>query len=229
MPNINEILDRIAHIKGYKTENKIAELFSVSPSTVSTWKLRNSIPYEKVIAFCEESNLSLDYVINGEGELYLDERGIEPVYRTRHYGPGLEDFTLVPKYKVRLSGGPGNYVLEEDMEHHLVFKTTWLKRRCPGNGCGLFTVTGDSMAPHVTEGDIVLVDMAKNQPLDIVDGKIYAFSEWETVKIKRLMRQGPKIMAQSDNILNIGPSMIEVDIGQFRLIGKIVWVGHEVR
>jgi len=85
------------------------------------------------------------------------------------------------------------------------------------------------MAPHVTEGDIVLVDMAKNQPLDIVDGKIYAFSEWETVKIKRLMRQGPKIMAQSDNILNIGPSMIEVDIGQFRLIGKIVWVGHEVR
>lgn len=56
-----------------------------------------------------------------------------------------------------------------------------------------------------------------------------AISEWETVKIKSLIRQGPKIMAHSDNALALVPSMIEVDLEQFRLIGKIAWVGHEVK
>lgn len=92
-----------------------------------------------------------------------------------------------------------------------------------------FTVTGDSMAPHIMEVDIVPVDMTRNQPHDITDGRIYAYGEWDTVKIKRLIRQGPKIMAHTDNPLSVVPSMNEVDLTQFRLIGKIVWVGHEVK
>jgi len=198
---------------------------------ISEWENEVYIPNITVIRnICERFQIDANWLLFGLGNkeslLFSAER---PYQRGARHLLDLEDFTLVPKYKVRLSGGPGNYVLEEDIEHHLAFKTTWLKRRCSGNGCGLFTVTGDSMAPHITEGDIVLVDMSKNEPQDIVDGKIYAFGEWDTVKIKKLIRQGPKIMAHSENTIAMVPSMIEVDLEQFRLIGKIVWVGHEVK
>jgi len=71
--------------------------------------------------------------------------------------------------------------------------------------------------------------MTENQLQDILDGKIYAYGEWDTVKIKRLIRQGSKIIAHSDNVMAPVSSMLEVDLEQFRLIGKIVWVGHEVK
>lgn len=222
----NFIGTRLRQYRKYKNLNVLdfSKLLNISQGSLSGIENNKSKPSSDTLAsMVLNTDINLAWLLTGDGEMI-----VSPIIR-RPECACIEDFTLVPKYKVRLSGGPGNYVLEEDIEHHLAFKTTWLTKRCPENGCGLFTVTGDSMAPHITEGDIVLVDMTKNQPQDITDGKIYAYGEWDTVKIKRLMRQGPKIMAHSDNPLAVVPSMIEVDLAQFRLIGKIVWVGHEVK
>lgn len=136
------------------------------------------------------------------------------------------DFSLVPKYKARLSGGHGSFETSTEVENFLSFKTAWLKARCALNCCGLFEVRGDSMAPFITDGDVVLVNMSKNTIDDITDGKIYAFSEGDRVRVKRLSLKGAAIVAYSDNKLEGGdPTEVEPD---FRLIGKVVWVGHEV-
>ncbi len=142
--------------------------------------------------------------------------------------PCLEDFNFVSKYYAQPSGGPGAYVLSQDVEQQYAFKTTWLKKRCQPNQCGLFTVRGNSMLPSIGDGDLVLVDMSKKELRDIIDGQIYAFTEGDLMKVKRLVKKGSKIIAISDNKAEI-PDPMEVDMEQFRLIGRVIWVGHEYK
>ena len=67
MQEISQILDRIIKLKGLKNDKELAKLFSVAPNTISSWRSRGSIPYEKIIAFCVQEGFSLDYVFPGEG------------------------------------------------------------------------------------------------------------------------------------------------------------------
>lgn len=41
--------------------------------------------------------------------------------------------------------------------------------------------------------------------------------------------QVPKIMAQSDNWLAVALAVVAVHLEQFRLIGKVIWVGHDAK
>ena len=167
-----------------------------------------------------EFNVYYNWLLTGEGEKttpsYVSER------------PCIEDFSFVSKFFAQPSGGPGSYVLSQDVEQQYAFKTSWLKKRCQPNQCGLFTVRGNSMLPSIGDGDLVLVDMSKKELRDIIDGQIYAFTEGDLMKVKRLVKKGSKIIALSDNKAEI-PDPMEVDMEQFRLIGRVIWVGHEYK
>ncbi len=139
----------------------------------------------------------------------------------------LPDFTAVPKYKARLSGGPGSLEDSDQIEANMMFRTEFLKKKGPVNKMALFEVSGDSMVPFIHHGDVVLVDRSHDTSKQIVDGKAYAFQENGTVKVKRLSRQGDKIIASSDNHMMHPP--YHVDLDMFHLIGKVIWVGHEVK
>ena len=84
------------------------------------------------------------------------------------------------------------------------------------------------MLPSIGDGDLVLVDMSKKELRDIIDGQIYAFTEGDLMKVKRLVKKGSKIIALSDNKAEI-PDPMEVDMEQFQLIGRVIWVGHEYK
>ena len=49
------------------TGGELAEKLGVAPSTISTWKVRNTIDYELLFAKCESVNLN--WLITGEGEM----------------------------------------------------------------------------------------------------------------------------------------------------------------
>lgn len=83
------------------------------------------------------------------------------------------------------------------------------------------------MYPTIHHGDVVMVDRSYNTREDIINGKIYAFSEGEYVKVKRLAVQGERIRVISDN--KIADPDYPADMDFFHLIGKVVWVGHETR
>ncbi len=134
-------------------------------------------------------------------------------------------FCLVPKYKARLSGGHGSFEVSDQVEANLAFRKDWISRKS-ANGLALFEVIGDSMAPFIQEGDIVMVDLADNDPQMIVDGKTYAIREDNTVKIKRLVRQGGKLLIRSQD-QTLYPDY-EAG-GDVHLIGRVIWVGHEVK
>jgi len=55
------------------------------------------------------------------------------------------------------------------------------------------------MFPLLYDADVVLVDPTKTGPEDIVDGKVYAFREDHTVKVKGLSSQGNILQATREN------------------------------
>jgi len=137
----------------------------------------------------------------------------------------LPGFVLIPKYKARLSGGHGSFEDSDQIESNFAFRKDWISRRGSGN-FALFEVIGESMAPFIQEGDVVLVDLAEKDPAMIVDGKSYAIREDGTIKIKRLIRQGKKLVIRSQDNANYPDYEADDD---FTLLGRVIWVGHEVR
>ena len=207
-----EIRKRVKDIRGKESQDKFGSKFNMSQGDIS--KIENGAlnpPTEFLFNISMVYDVDLRWLLTGMGSQ-----------------SGMAEFTSVPKYKLRLSGGPGAYVLNQDVESSLVFKTSWLNGRCPKNHCGMFEVSGDSMSPAICHGDIVLVDMRQIDTETLVNGKIYAFSEDDYVRVKRLERRGDGVWQRSDNEVEGGkPGLVERD--QFRIIGRVIWVGHEVR
>lgn len=83
------------------------------------------------------------------------------------------------------------------------------------------------MFPLIQDGDVVLVDLGQNELQGVREGKIYAFSEGDLIRVKRLIFKGSgELWAISDN-KQTSPDTV-IDMATFSLIGRVVWVGHEV-
>ncbi len=139
----------------------------------------------------------------------------------------LAAFTLVPKYKARLSGGHGSLIDSDQIEANYAFRTEFINTIGNKADMALFEVVGDSMEPFIWEGDVVMVDRSRNNLDEIVQGKVYAFREDSRVMVKRLVWRGKKLIAISENKAVYDPYSIDL-WEDFSLIGKVIWVGREV-
>ena len=59
--NANFIINRLKSALNFKTDLDLAEFFGVKPSTLSTWRARNSVNYDLIFANC--SDLDLNWII----------------------------------------------------------------------------------------------------------------------------------------------------------------------
>ena len=55
-----EILDEIKHIKKLGSDAALADIFGIKPSTLSTWRSRNSIPHDEILSYCAKEGISSD-------------------------------------------------------------------------------------------------------------------------------------------------------------------------
>ncbi len=46
-----------------KTDLEVSKLFGVSPNTISIWKARNTMNYQKLIIICAKNNIPVDSVV----------------------------------------------------------------------------------------------------------------------------------------------------------------------
>lgn len=202
MRNIHNIkYSYITQMSGVHNIGRIAD-GHISPTADSWERLRSAFP---------------DYIPEVE---YIDG---DRIYKLS--ASDLSDFDLIPKYKARLSGGHGSFEDSDQIEANFAFRKTWVRRKASSK-LALFEVVGDSMHPFISDGDIVLVDLNENDPAMIVDGKPYAIREDHTVKVKRLVRQGGSLIIRSQNRQEY-PDYEAAD--DFHLIGRVIWVGHEVK
>lgn len=54
------VLRKIKKLMGVKTDLQLSEILHVKPNTISSWKKRNSLQYESLIALCKENKINLN-------------------------------------------------------------------------------------------------------------------------------------------------------------------------
>lgn len=67
-----DILNRISIATGLNKDSELARELRTSNSTISSWKARNSVPFTKCEEIAQKHNLSLDWLMWGQGEMYRD-------------------------------------------------------------------------------------------------------------------------------------------------------------
>lgn len=62
--NATVILDRLKTALELKNDSELATTLGIAPNTLSAWKKRNSVDFDKIFSICE--NISIDWLIKGE-------------------------------------------------------------------------------------------------------------------------------------------------------------------
>lgn len=148
------------------------------------------------------------------------------------------DYASIPVHDAWLSAGPGIANARPNIIDHLAFRHDWLSRIgvSASQSC-LARVTGDSMFPTLSPGDMVLLDTSRTDPpvrsrtsLDRRRPMIWALLDDGEARIKRIERPNAEtIMLVSDNPDHPPELRTGHQLGQLKVIGKVVWWGHTAK
>ena len=144
-------------------------------------------------------------------------------------------FSPIPILDVALAAGNGHLNEHETVISHLAFRVDWLR------GLGLSAsnavvarALGESMAPTIYDGDMVLIDRARAAPpmhsraaKDTRPAPIYAILDGNGARIKRLAMSSPGVLALLSDNPEFPPDFQPVD--QVHVIGRVMWWGHTNR
>ena len=124
-----------------------------------------------------------------------------------------------------LSGGPGNVSWEfEEVDRHFAFRRQWLQEKgLRADRCRIYEVAGDSNAPYIRHGDVVMLDLDDRK---VVDGEFYGLAFGDDLRVKQLA-------FRADGALRVisaaEPDKAETYRGQeieaISIIGRVAWRG----
>ncbi|MFB0613299.1 LexA family transcriptional regulator [Aurantiacibacter poecillastricola] len=144
----------------------------------------------------------------------------EKSYKTLHRS---KEWVDVPRLAVDASAGPGAANGEEQVFDAFRFSRRWLAEQgLDGAELSAIRVVGDSMEPLLREGDEVLVD-CREQPFR--DG-VHVVRLDEVLLVKRVASKGGGRFALLSQNQAYPP--IDVDGGDFDIIGRVVWKSGRV-
>ena len=144
--------------------------------------------------------------------------------------PAAEFGELVPvaRVPVRASAGPGALPGEESPRPYFAFDPVWLKTLTgsPAGKLSAIRVEGDSMAPTLSAGDDILVDLAGGGGR-LRDG-IYVLRGDGTFLVKRLAIHpvGRRVTVQSDNPAY--SDLPDCGLDEIECIGRVIWAGRKI-
>lgn len=199
------------------TQSELARAVGVRPQSVQQWERGETDPRGK----------RMDAIA---GALGVDKLWLLLGAEAPGTSPDVqEQYSLVQKVSVELSAGPGCEVGFEEVEDHLAFRTEWLRSKgLRAESLRAVYARGESMAPRIQNGDILLVDTTRRP---IVDGAVYAVRYDRDVRVKRLTwRFDGALIIRSDNPDPAYRDEIvpREQLEAVNLLGRVVWVGGDV-
>jgi len=79
MQNANKIIEKLKNVFNLSTDIELAGLLKISPTTLSTWKSRNSMDYKLIIDLCEAHDIDLNYLFLGRNKSEESLKTLEPL------------------------------------------------------------------------------------------------------------------------------------------------------
>lgn len=84
--NCSLIVDRMKSSVGISSDSDLSRLLEITPQAISNFKKKNEIPSDLVIQFADKFELSLDWLISGEGSP-KKKRGTELLHTKEDLAP----------------------------------------------------------------------------------------------------------------------------------------------
>lgn len=137
---------------------------------------------------------------------------------------------LVPVLRtaVRASAGPGALAEAESSRPYFGFDPAWLRllTGSPASKLSVIRVEGDSMAPTLSAGDDILVDLA--DAADRLRDGIYVLRVDGALLVKRLAIHpvGRRVTVQSDNPAY--SDLPDCSLDEIECIGRVIWAGRRI-
>lgn len=140
----------------------------------------------------------------------------------------------IPLHAAELAAGSGFVNGSENVVDYLAFKTDWLRRMgiAPQNAV-LARVKGASMAPTISDRDLVLIDTARREirprPRNYKSTRppVFALMVGEEARIKRVSYVDTNLVALLSDNQEFSPEFKGThDPDELRIIGRVCWWGH---
>ncbi|WP_324042785.1 S24 family peptidase [Aeromonas caviae] len=143
------------------------------------------------------------------------------------YSAFLDEFALIPGYRVQVSAGHGS-LTQGELEpcRHLAFRRKWLRwRGFDEKELAIVWSKGDSMEPTISNNDTLVVHLGRTRP---VDGHIYVVRNDDQLWVKRLQVLPSAWLLLSDN-KHYQPIEVPKDEQHtFEVIGQVVHIAHDI-
>ncbi|WP_186031890.1 LexA family transcriptional regulator [Burkholderia gladioli] len=122
-----------------------------------------------------------------------------PVIAVERGATAPEGYVTVPRFNLRVQGGDGHiqWEIDEEPEPH-VYSAAFLRSKGikPENAKRI-KVIGDSMEPHLYDGESALIDAGDTT---VRDGKVYAIRYGDGFRVKRILKKfDGSLVLVSDN------------------------------
>lgn len=159
----------------------------------------------------------------GEGEMFReDAQGASNGESGNHLPAG---YIQIPFYDVQTNTEIVCEKIKQSVDF-LLFKEDWIRnvlRTLPKNMVQVL-VTGDSMEPTLSDGDIVLVDTSD---MRLGFNGLYVLQYQDTIQVKRLQKQTDTVLILSDNSV-YSTETIEIDrVDDLNIVGRVRWRGKK--
>lgn len=151
---------------------------------------------------------SLDWLVFGRGE------GAAP----------SGDVIRVSRYDATLAAGAGSWNDGKRRLDDIPFTPGFFQKRLnrtSGAGFAVLTAAGDSMAPKIADGDLLLVDENDTR---IIDG-VFAFVLDGEARVKRFRKRLDGVTIISDNPAYGSEDLAADQLDRIHIIGRVRWVG----
>lgn len=211
--NFEDILKRIFEATGISSQTELASILGINRSAITQARNKNAVPDKWILRLYRVFGVNPNWIETGTGPVFLKSGG-DSVFKN------------IPKVRARLSAGSGSFEVGAEIEGYYAFRKDWLSTKGNINQMVLMNIFGNSMEPELKDGDTILIDESQK---DILAGAVYAIGVEDTIMVKRLEKHPNKLVLISDNKDYSPIYLNEHEIGNIRVIGKVIWICREFR
>lgn len=132
----------------------------------------------------------------------------------------------IPEYDVRLSAGGGSIVETEQVRRFWSLPESYIQALGVGQRLAFVEIVGDSMAPTLLSGDLVLLDLESTNPTTPAIYALYDGGATVCKRVERILRSDPPALRLiSDNPVY---QTYEVPAEWANIIGRVAWCARKM-
>ncbi len=218
----NEISKRIRHFRHALNlkQGEMAKIGSLNASYLSNVERGRVAVSLNLLTKITKAwpNINGDWLLHGRGPMLMGD-----VFES---GAATPDVVKVPLLPVEASAGPGAFVEGEQVEiDSLPMPRAFVEKLdVPLKSLHFITAVGDSMAPTMSDGALLLVSTY----MQGLSAGIYAMTLDDAVLVKRLQVGLGSLTLTSDNSVYRDIVIDNPKDANLNIAGRVVWIGNKV-